>query len=312
MKFGIHEDYLASETKLRWLGVTFTRTFVGDWLTPGSLIPGFTYYCQPSWDAGLTPIVSFKPRHTDVSSGSWDSWFREIGTWLRDKPETYVVVHHEPEDDITALQFQAMFTRARNNLKANFPGLRVGTAAMAYHWNAKWNNPNVSYTGTTDKPEQWRVQADFYGIDIYSGFESHVNTILPEISGFARWASLFVPVGAPIIVTERGFKITTDAQRAERITGINREAVWLKSQDPLARQISAYCYWSSTGVENDPLMVLEPAGEAALAHLFSSVNEVPPPVSDRYEEGYSAGHEQGFSDGKVNSKTKMQQCLDGM
>lgn len=264
MEFGIHEDYPPQDTAARWPQVKYTRTFIDAVVYPGSLISKFTYYAKPSWDAGLTPVVSFRPVADDVSSGKWDTWLRELGTWLSGQPEALVVIWHEPEGSMPGSTFQALFNRCRNNLKLGFPGLKVGYAAMAYHWNVKWNNPNLSVAGKTDTPAAWRVQADFYAVDVYSGFEFAVNTILPEISGFTRWASLLVPTGAPIFIAERGFKLKDVSQSPERVAAIAREAAWLRSDDPLAKRISAYCYWSSTGVENDPLMVLDAPGVAAL------------------------------------------------
>lgn len=295
MRVGIREDHDPSETKTRFPQATYTRTFIGDVLAPGSLIQGFTYYAQPSWNAGMVPIVTFKPKPADVSAGTWDPYLKEIAQFLKTKPETLVVPWHEPEDDHTGSVFSQMFKRVRDVLKGEFPELRVGYAAMAYQWNPKWNNPNTSVAGRTDYPASWRIQADFYAVDVYSGFEYPVNTILPEISGFKRWARLLAPTGLPIFITERGFKVASSdpAVLAERATAIRRELAWLQSDDPLAKRIEAYVYWSSTGVENDPLMVLDELGEVALGELFSAVT-----TTQTYQAGYKS------------ATTKMQTALN--
>lgn len=266
MYVGVHEDRTPGETAVRFPGATLTREFIAGPMKAQSLVAKVERACRPSWSAGMIPMVSFKPEPGDVHAGLWTRYLAELGRFLAENgTPTVVIVYHEPEDNMAGETFAAMFNRCRLDLKNAHAGLAVGYSAMAYQW-----RPSSRPQSTTDAAPWQRVEADVYGIDVYSGNTWPTETILPEHPGFIRWYDHMIRPypGRKWTVTERGFK----GDPVTRAAAIAREAAWLVGQ-PLCE---GYVYWNSPGTERDDMWLLDPDGEAALRHLVAAVAGSPP------------------------------------
>lgn len=253
------EDTLALFQKIR-----ITRVFVPNVLAPGEyLVTKINNACQDAWNAGLIPVVSFKLAPADVTAGLWDTKLTNLGKWLAGKPEAWIVPWHEPENDLAASQFVAMFNRVYSKIKSVNANVKIGYVSMAYCW-----RPGDS---RTSNPAAWKpAKADFFGCDVYSGNSFPITDILPEHPGFSRWQQA-IPGNGPYMIIERGFIAKTDALKVERAKQIRREAAWLVSTE-LGKKCEAYLYWNTSGAEDNPALVLDAQGETALNELFGKIS----------------------------------------
>lgn len=264
---GVHEDISMSSLKSKYQGVDATREFVsGERGTSDDLRPLYDAQASASWSAGLIPFVSIKTRPTDTASGRYDSRFRDLAIWLAGKPDTYFIWYHEPEDNMSGSTFSSAFNRVRSTMKSVNANVKVGYSAMAYQWG--------SGRSSTSSPSAWRVQADFYGCDTYSGGSVSSSLILPEHSNHMRWYNELVAktTGARDKwgLTERGWKSGTDSARA---SNIRRETAWLSglTATSTVTKPQFYLYWNTTGTENDPNLINGPQATQALKELIATL-----------------------------------------
>lgn len=253
------EASLAKFPKLRLF-----RVFVPNVLPVGDyLVSKVGVACDLAWEAGMTPVVSFKLAPADVAAGKWDTKLTNLGKWLSQKPEAWVVPWHEPENDLTAVEFVSMYNRIYSKIKSVNPSVKIGYVAMAYAWR--------SGDSRTANPAAWKpAKSDFFACDVYSGNSFPLTKILPEHPGFTRWRENIVGSGT-YLIAERGFFASTSNQKIERALQIKREADWLISSE-LGKKCLAYMYWNTPGQENNQALVLDGPGEVALNALFSKVS----------------------------------------
>ncbi len=265
---GVHELREPATVKAAYPGTVLTREFIaGVQTVPRSLLDKANAVCRPSWMAGLTPMYSVKLDVAQVAAGRWDGPLTELAQWHSQQPDAYLIPWHEPEDDLTALQFARMFNRVAEVMRAANPLIRLVYAAMAYQWATRSSGGSIA--GRTDSPADWRaVDADHFAADVYSGRSFPLRAILPEHAGFARWHDEIVG-DRPYMVTERGFETLTDHQaRAEHI---RREAQWLAT-DPVGQRCRAYVYWNTTGTEESKGLLLDDEhGVPALRDLVAQL-----------------------------------------
>jgi hypothetical protein len=270
---GVHAKMTPADLNATYPGVVYTREFVsGTLINPGDvagLIRKVQALCDPAWAVGQTPIVSVKLDVDQVTNGKWDSTLQDLGAWLSRRPQMILIVHHEPEDDMTAVKFVPYFNRARHMLKLGYPALQVMYAAMAYQW-APGRAAGGSIAGRTDDPAAWaKVEADLYGIDVYSGRSFPLTAILPEHLGFIRWhIHMIGNTGRKWIVTERGFEASA-ADSDRRALTISRETDWLTSGAAAAMGCIGYVYWDTPGTESSTTLSLDAAGRRELRLLVS-------------------------------------------
>src|SRR5882762_3949241 len=122
MKFGWHDTTQSSIAASKsLLGPGIDRVFVGGALSVASMSPvtfatKLKHVVDPVSAAGLTPFVSFKPNPVEVKAGKWDQHFE---TGARSLPTgCYVTVWHEPENDMPAATYVAVYERAYARMKA--------------------------------------------------------------------------------------------------------------------------------------------------------------------------------------------------
>ncbi|MBL8994078.1 MAG: hypothetical protein JNM63_12105, partial [Spirochaetia bacterium] len=192
--------------------------------------------CRSVWDAGMIPVVSFKLEPADVVAGKWDTKLTNLGKWLSQKPETWIIPWHEPENDLTPSQFVGMFNHVYSKIKSVNAAAKIGYVSMAYAWRES--------DGRTANPTAWKpAKSDFFACDVYSGNSFPLTKILPEHTGFSRWRENIVGSGT-YLIAERGFFASTTSQKAERVKQIKREADWLVSTE-LGKKCQAYMYWNT-------------------------------------------------------------------
>lgn len=265
---GVHDSVAPGQLAKRYPGVRATREFVAGVQGTGvDLRTKYDAAANPSWAAGLLPFVSIKTDPVKTANGRYDARFRELAVWLKGRPDSYFIWYHEPEDDMTGPVFATAFKRVRDVMKAAHPGIKVGYSAMAYQWGSKKSR--------TKDPAPWRVTADFYGVDTYSGGTQPATAILPEHKPHMRWYDELVrkTPGATTKwgLTERGFKSSTsDRQRAK---DIDRETAYLKGLTATTSVTlpSFYLYWNTKGTEGDADLVNGPRAQAAVARMVSAL-----------------------------------------
>jgi hypothetical protein len=274
---GVHEEAPPRDTKVRYPAAAVGRLFIPALLPqepPSKVFDRIKKITEP-WLGSAGVYVSFKPRPAEVIRGEWAGVHRQIGVWVAAHPNVKIIVHHEPEggeDRLDGATFEAMFRRARNEIKDGWGGACVAYCAMAYQWRPGGRAERA--------PEHWqRVVADQYLCDVYSGMNRHngafpATTILPEHPGYLGWFSAIVLPRLARRGTvewglgERGFMAEDDRVRAATI---RRESAWLgkvfdryAAGSPLTGYPpSVYLAWSSPGTEHEPAWVL--TGDSAVA-----------------------------------------------
>lgn len=320
---GVHEKWTSpdfgrtpADVKVRFPGADIGRPFVNELTgSPENLRPKALSALQPHLDAQVkVAYLSIKTPRNDTRNGLWDGQYRTLADYLmvdlkNQYPNTEIkfIPWHEPEDDMTGLQFQGYFNRVRDTMKAAQPNLKVCAAYMTYQWAPNWNN-TASIGGKTDVPSDWLVTADEYCVDVYSGRSFPLDQILPEHPGFARWYATLLPAGASYTVTERGFETPNTATGATHNTEANyplrndtiaREFAWLKTQ-PDGLRCTNYIYWNSSGTEESSHLKLDGTGEDALATAIASMTAPPPPPPAPTEEELRAAYDRGYEAGRAS------------
>ncbi|RZT17690.1 hypothetical protein EV649_5247 [Kribbella sp. VKM Ac-2569] len=261
---GVHDDVAPKDLAKRYPGVRATREFVnGVQSTKTDLRKKYAGVAQASWDAGLIPFVSIKTAPEATGSGMYDVRFRELAVWLKEQPDTYFIWYHEPENDMDGQTFAKAFKRVRDVMKAANPQVKVGYSAMAFQWDGR---------PRTKDPKPWRVEADFYGADTYSGGTQPATAIVSEHAGHVRWYREVVQqtpgAAAKWGLTERGFKGTKSDQA--RASEIDRETAYLDGL-PAGSRPAFYLYWNTKGTEGDPDLVNGPKAQAAVARMVGKL-----------------------------------------
>jgi len=254
MNFGVHENISPAQLKLKYPSGTplMTREFVSGIQGPSAdLRVKVKAVCQPSWDAGLTPMVSFKTDPVATGNGKNDNQIRALGEYLLGKPRTLVIWYHEPEDNMSGATFKKAFNRVQGLMNA----IPVGYSAMGYQW-----RPSST---TTRDPRAWQVEADFLCADVYSGRSFPETAILPEHSGFKRWhQEIVVPQPETFWgLSERGWDRGSDSVRAAQIA---RECEWLKGSSA-----AFWIYWNTPGTEGADTLVNGPLATTALKKVIA-------------------------------------------
>jgi hypothetical protein len=276
MKVGVHEQYQGSKattvasTLTRFPGAAVTREFEADVIQPQDLVRRMVARCQHVWDAGQTAVWSFKPSTAEVRNGEWRPFVEALATYIRDnrlEDKVYICIWHEPENDVpkyfkNGSEFSAYFNRVQSWLFGVDPFIITTHAALGY-----------AYRNWTDaQAKQWVTKCTIHSIDLYSGRSFPLGMTLGNSKPFQTWKASR-PKGARWGVSERGW-IADESRSEERAASIDAEADYLASLDPVA-QPDFYLVWNTEGVENDPKIILDSAGQAAVNRLFARLAQAP-------------------------------------
>lgn len=282
MLVGVHAPEAPAET-LRLYPSTdrfVVREFVSGALSPQDLRPKVERLTSPWWtvDPSVIVVVSVKLRPADVADGRWDGYLRQLGQWIAQQADAgrkmWLILWHEPENDMPAAAFVAMFNRARTIVKSVYPEAMVIYSAMAYHYRPSKN----AAAGDPAKAAAWmRAEADMYTVDVYSGNTWNTDVTLAEHPGFLSWHTA-LPDGVRWGITERGFQ----GDSATRAAAIREELAWLRTST-----CEVYIYWATSGTENDEGWLLDDRGRAAVRELvmeLSAQSEPSDPGADPYQD----------------------------
>lgn len=172
--------------------------------------------------AGIVTFLSVKPSFTAVGSDN-----ARIASLAKSMPAgSYLTAWHEPENDMSAAQYVAMFRNFYQVAKAANPSLYVGNVYMTYCWGAGRRVPT---------PDAWWVGSsftDFLGTDTYMDVWQRDSAGNPKPLGadpdHLRWHNWAVTKGKPLLLTESGVgQGFSDAQRAAYYS---TSVSWLKAQ----------------------------------------------------------------------------------
>lgn len=267
IRFGVHHTQAPAATVRDYPGVTTDRAFIPGVLRrpdAGKLITAHRRAVRTATAAGIHPIVSVKIDPDVIRTGRWGPTLTAYARHMRARGETAPVAYwHEPENDMTGQSYSDAFARVRDALHTGDPDLPVGYIAMAYQWLPK--------TPSTAVPGHWRVVADWYGIDAYSGGSVPADTTVYEHPGVIRWREeLLSHVNAwdRWIITERGFASGDDRARADTI---RRESAALADDD---RPPLAYIYWNTPGAEGNKRLVNGPRADRALRKMIAEHRQI--------------------------------------
>ncbi|NMO54063.1 hypothetical protein HH310_23125 [Actinoplanes sp. TBRC 11911] len=154
--------FLDERTHLGNLGIR--RVFA----SAGQLPPADALTCHNTY--GGTLWYSFKTTCTPtaVASGGCDTQIQNIAAAM--PAGSYLTYHHEPENDMTGVQFVAAFQHVYQVAKAANAAVNIVPIYMSYQWRPGSTHVTNNGTGGDDEIQDWIVPAayaDAYGLDLY-------------------------------------------------------------------------------------------------------------------------------------------------
>lgn len=273
MKVGIHEQYqgrtptTVGRTVESFPAVEVTREFEADVLRPQDLVRRMLTRCEHVWASGQTVVWSFKPNPADVANGAWKPHVQALARHILDnrlQQKVIICIWHEPENDApkyfrNGLEFARLFDTVQAWLFDVDPTIDTTHAALGYAYR-NWTVPQARL---------WVTQCTIHSIDVYSGRSFPLGMTLGTSRAFQTWRASR-PAGARWGVSERGWIADAEASD-ERVAAIDLEAEWLAALDLLDRP-DFYIVWNTAGVEDDPKIILDDAGVAAVNRLFARMS----------------------------------------
>jgi hypothetical protein len=171
---------------------------------------------------------------TGVAAGSCDAEVQAIAAAM--PSGGYLTYYHEPEDDMTGVQFVTAFTRVYGLVKAVSSAVKVVPVHMSYQWRPGSTKVTNNGSGGDREIQDWIVPAayaDAYGFDLYwqastRGSEPDDPVSVGNDPRMLRWYGAFGGLGKPLSLTEWG--IDDDmGTRASRGPAIRASRTWLES-----------------------------------------------------------------------------------
>ena len=226
------------------------RTKLGPQLTvrrvftsTAALPPADALTCQQT--SGATLWYSFKTTCTPVAvaAGSCDGEIQAIAAAM--PAGSYLTYYHEPEDNMTGVEFVNAFSRVYLQGKAVNAAVNIVPVHMAYQWRSGSSFVTNNGTGGDREMQDWIVPAayaDAYGIDLYwqastRGSEPDNPVSVGNDPRMLRWYGAFGTLGRPLTLTEWGIDDDLGV-RASRGPAIRASRTWLA-----AHGFQVVCYW---------------------------------------------------------------------
>jgi hypothetical protein len=218
--------FLDERTHLGNLGIR--RVFA----SAGQLPPADALTCHNTY--GATIWYSFKTSCTPaaVAAGGCDTEIQNIAAAM--PANSYLTYNHEPENDMTGVQFVAAFQHVYLVAKAANPAVNVVPIYMSYQW--RTGSPHVTNNGTggDNEVQDWIVPAayaDAYGLDLYwqastRGSEPDDPVSVSADPRLIRWYNAFTALGKPLTLPEWGID-DDQGTRASRGPAIRASRTWL-------------------------------------------------------------------------------------
>jgi hypothetical protein len=222
--------FLDERTHLGNLGVR--RVFA----SAGQLPPADALTCHSS--SGATLWYSFKTSCTPVAvaAGACDTQIQNIAAAM--PADSYLTYNHEPENDMTGVQFVAAFQHVYSVAKTANPDVNVVPIYMSYQWRPGSSHVTNNGTGGDDEIQDWIVPAayaDAYGLDLYwqastRGSEPDNPVSVSADPRMIRWYNAFSGLGEPLTLPEWGID-DDQGTRASRGPAIRASRTWLTSHN---------------------------------------------------------------------------------
>jgi hypothetical protein len=238
----------------------------------GSAPPADAVNCHQAHGAVLWYSFKTTCTPTGVAAGSCDAQIQTIASAM--PAGSYLTYFHEPEDDMTGVQFVNAFIRVYQQAKAVNTAIQVVPVHMSYQWRPGSSKVTNNGTGGNREIQDWIVPpayADSYGFDLYwqastRGSEPDDPVSVEFDPRMQRWHTAFGSLGRPLALTEWG--IDDDmGTRASRGPAILASRDWLVSHG-----FEVICYWQHDnwylGASAVPAGgYLDPDGEAAYREI---------------------------------------------
>jgi hypothetical protein len=219
--------------------LTVRRVFT----SAAALPPADALSCQSTY--GATLWYSFKTTCTPtaVALGTCDGEIQAIAAAM--PADSYLTYYHEPEDNMTGVQFVSAFSRVYQVSKAVNAAVNVVPVHMAYQWRSGSTFVTTNGTGGDREMQDWIVPiayADAYGIDLYwqastRGSEPDNPVSVGSDPRMLRWYNNFGALGRPLTLTEWGID-DDQGVRASRGPAIRASRTWLTTHG-----FKVVCYW---------------------------------------------------------------------
>jgi hypothetical protein len=222
--------FLDERTHLGALGIR--RVFA----SAGQLPPNDALNCHNNNGAVLWFSFKTSCTPTAVAAGSCDTEIQNIAAAM--PANSYLTYFHEPEDDMTGVQFVAAFSRAYTVAKTINPSLNVVPIYMSYQWRTGSAKVTNNGTGGDYEIQDWLVPpayADAYGFDLYwqastRGSEPDDPVSVGSDPRMTRWYNAVSGLGRPLTLPEWGID-DDQGTRASRGPAIRASRTWLTSHN---------------------------------------------------------------------------------
>ncbi|WP_250031260.1 hypothetical protein [Paractinoplanes maris] len=198
----------------------------------GQLPPADALSCHSTY--GATLWFSFKTSCTAVAvaAGSCDTEIVNIAAAM--PANSYLTYNHEPENDMTGVQFVAAFQRVYTLAKLTNPAVNVVPIYMSYQWRSGSTRVTNNGTGGDNEVRDWIVPAtsvDAYGFDLYwqastRGSEPDDPISVGADPRMIRWYNAVSGLGKPLTLPEWGID-DDQGTRASRGPAIRASRTWL-------------------------------------------------------------------------------------
>ncbi|MET0424312.1 MAG: hypothetical protein ABW046_10570 [Actinoplanes sp.] len=215
------------------------RVFTATGATP----PADAINCHQQQGAVLWYSFKTSCTPTAVAVGTCDTEIQAIATAM--PAGSILTYYHEPEDDMTGVQFVNAFKRVYTKVKAIKTTVDVVPVHMAYQWRPGSTKVTNNGTGGDREIQDWIVPpafADAYGIDLYwqastRGSEPDDPVSIGLDPRMLRWHGAFSTLSRPLSLTEWGID-DDQGVRASRGPAIRASRTWLTTHG-----FQIICYW---------------------------------------------------------------------
>lgn len=187
---------------------------------------------------GATLWFSFKTTCTPVAvaAGTCDTEITNIASAM--PANSFLTYNHEPENDMTGVQFVNAFKRVYSIAKAVNPSVNVVPIYMSYQWRPGSAKVTNNGTGGDYEIQDWIVPAawvDAYGFDLYwqastRGSEPDDPVSVGSDPRMIRWYNAVSTLGRPLTLPEWGID-DDQGTRASRGPAIRASHTWLAARD---------------------------------------------------------------------------------
>jgi hypothetical protein len=190
--------------------------------------------------SGNVSFLSVKPPNDDHAGVAAGTYNAQITTLAASIPAgSYFTMWHEPENDMSATDFVAMFQKFYTVAKAANANITIGYIAMAYQWGM-----GMASTASEDPWYPGDAYTDFLAVDAYDPGYSGQHSLDTE-ADFQRWFTWAQKWNKPLLITEYGVE---NASSTNGFTDTVRATIIAKSIAYAAGypSIKMMLYWNGT------------------------------------------------------------------